>query len=104
MQLQPTRFKSPLECARVNVAAHGAGVLYKGIPSWWLFAFPRNAVRFTCFDLFTHQLNISSDVGRDAVAGIGAGIVEAYMTLIPCQNLSIKMTHDANLPPQLRQY
>lgn len=99
MQLQPKRFRTPLEALRVNVANHGARVLYRGIPSWWLFAFPRSAVRFTGFDVLTHQLDsIEHDLLRDAMAGVGAGVLEAYCALIPCQNLSIRMTHDANLP------
>ena len=98
MQLQPNRFRTPLEALRVNVANHGARVLYRGIPSWWLFAFPRSAVRFTGFDVLTHQLDsIEHDLLRDAMAGVGAGVLEAYCALIPCQNLSIRMTHDANL-------
>lgn len=104
MQLQPNRFQSPFEAFRVNVKNHGPMVLYKGLPSWWLFAFPRNAVRFTIFDILTHRLNIEHDLTRDAVAGIGAGIAEAYVALIPCQNLSIRMTHDANLPQHQKKY
>jgi solute carrier family 25 citrate transporter 1 len=104
MQLQPNRFRSPIHAFQVNVANHGPLVLYKGIPSWWLFAFPRNAVRFTLFDILTQGLNIENDFTRDAVAGVGAGFVEAYVALVPCQNLSIKMTHDANLPLEQQKY
>ena len=104
LQVQPGRFKSPLDCARTNIAAHGVSVLYRGLPSWWVFAFPRNAVRFTCFDVLTHQLNVKHDLTRDSIAGIGAGVAEAFVALVPCQNLSIRMTHDANLPKQLQQY
>jgi solute carrier family 25 citrate transporter 1 len=104
MQVQPGRFQNPIHCFKTNVTAHGLSVLYRGIPSWWLFAFPRSAVRFTCFDLLSHQIEIDNDIRRDAIAGVGAGVVEAYCALIPCQNLSIKMTHDANLPNHLKKY
>ncbi len=127
MQLQPSRFRGPLHALRSNIAAHGPRVLYRGLPSWLLFAFPRSAIRFAFFDRFQgiidRSCGVDSHLGgdgddnggapppeemyrlsRDAAAGIGAGLIEAVLCLTPCQNLSIKMTHEANLPPAERRY
>ena len=130
MQLQPSRFRGPLHALRSNVAAHGPSVLYRGLPSWLLFAFPRSAIRFAFFDQFQGIIDRGCGVhayvddgdaddnadaedvdlpelyrlSRDAAAGIGAGLIEAVLCLTPCQNLSIKMTHEANLPPSERRY
>ena len=43
-------------------------------------------------------------IGRDIMCGIGAGTVESFLCLTPCQNLSVKMTHDANLPASQQKY
>lgn len=106
LQVQPGRYSGPLHALRSNVRAHGWQVLYRGSPSWLLFAFPKVAIRFTSFDAAAQALATlgladadtgQSDLARDVGAGLAAGSVEAVTCLAPCQNISIKMTHDANL-------
>ena len=38
------------------------------------------------------------------MAGMVAGAAEAPLCLVPMQNISIKMTHDANKPPADQKY
>ena len=123
LQVQPGRFAGPMAAARYNIAKDGPLVLYRGLPSWLLFSFPKSAIRFTVFEKVSAELETvssrgatagtaarsrsgheSGQLGRDVAAGIIAGVVEAFTCLTPCQNLSIKMTHDANRPPGEQKY
>lgn len=115
LQLQPGRYTGPVDAARVLTARHGASVVYRGLPSWLLFAFPRSSIRYTSFGFFSGALEhggafagVKEDtirqLARDGVAGILAGAIEAVTCLAPCQNLSIKITHDANLPVGERSF
>ena len=115
LQLQPGRFAGPVHAARTLTKEQGVRVLYRGLPSWLLFSFPRSAIRYTGFSFFSDILDASRafswiDDGttrraaRDGIAGILAGGIEAVTCLVPCQNLSIKITHDANLPVRDRTF
>ena len=130
LQTQPGRYAGPRDALVSNLRAHGPTVLYRGIPSWLLFAFPRSAIRFTVFDqtaaALDTQMGIAGEAGgaaaggsartggdggaarqrvvRDLLAGIVAGVVEAFTCLTPNQNLAIKLTHDANLPATQQRF
>ena len=73
-------------------------VLYRGSPAWFLFSFPKTAVRFYSFEqahhLFKRNTGLSSN-GLYVSSGIVAGLVEAVLCLTPMQNLSLKLTHEA---------
>lgn len=111
LQLQPGRFRGPVHAFSELAGAFGPRVFYRGLPSWLLFAFPRSAIRFTCFEYFSAQLEQSggqvmktNKILRDGSAGILAGAIEAVTCLAPCQNLSIKITHDSNLSKHKRRF
>jgi solute carrier family 25 citrate transporter 1 len=107
LQLEPGKFSGPADCVRRNVAASGLSVLYKGFPTWILFAFPRNAVRFCTFEAAAGWIGPAepgTQLVRDAACGLVAGVAEALVTLTPMQNFSIKLTHDANRPLAQRRF
>lgn len=115
LQLQPGRYEGPAHAARSLTRRHGFSVLYRGLPSWLLFAFPRSAIRYTCFGYFSGVLErneafvgtskgTAQQIAKDGLAGVFAGAIEAVTCLAPCQNLSIKITHDANLPLGQRNF
>ena len=82
------------------VKQEGVFVLYRGSPAWFLFSFPKTAVRFLSFEqahlLFKENTSLSSN-GLYVASGIVAGIVEAALCLTPMRNLSLKLTHEAAL-------
>ena len=69
-----------------------------------LFAFPRNAVRFTVFENVISFADDRSLPHVQMLSGMAAGAIEAPLCLVPMQNISIKMTHDANKPPGQQRF
>ena len=104
--------RSPLHALSRNFKAGGIRLLYSGFPSWLLFAFPRSALRFTVFQKTNSALHgVSKETGLElaptilnASAGLVAGAVEGVLCLTPMQNLSVRMTHDANLSLQQQRF
>ena len=95
LQLEPGRYRNTWAALRANVQSSGPLVLYRGLPSWLLFSFPRNAVRFYVFEGVSSSTPLSAlpDLARNATAGGIAGVLEGVTCLVPMQNISIKMTH-----------
>eukprot|EP00941_MAST-03F_sp_MAST-3F-sp1_P003970 g3970.t1 len=107
MQLNPKLYRGPLDALLSNVRTSGPLILYRGFPTWLFFAFPRNAVRFSAFEAFSKPLRKifpESNIIRDVIAGLLAGSVESFLTLSPMQNISLKLTHDANKPLHQRRF
>ena len=110
IQLSRTRGrKSMLQHANhlLRTSSNSYAIFYRGVPTWLLFSFPRSAVRFSCFEQVHSTLQKStngSTFALNALSGLFAGAVEGITCLVPCQNISIKMTHDANLPVWQQSY
>jgi hypothetical protein len=68
-----------------------------------LFAFPRNALRFAVFENVVGCFEDQSLPHVQMICGMIAGAAEP-LCLVPMQNISIKMTHDANRPIALQRY
>ena len=85
MQVQPGKFRSLFHAVRYNVAKDGFFVLYRGLPSWLLFAFPRNAVRFTVFENVISHFDDRTAVPAQITSGLIAGAFEAPLCLVPMQ-------------------
>ena len=101
LQLEQKKYGGQLWRFKDLVKQEGVLVLYRGSPAWFLFSFPKTAVRFASFERVYRSLdNNYTDLSPKIVyvlSGIIAGIVEAVLCLAPMQNLSLKMTHEAAL-------
>jgi solute carrier family 25 (mitochondrial citrate transporter), member 1 len=67
--------------------------LYTGSPAFFLFAFPRSAIRFSSFETSRKLLsNNLSNFNKDLVCGAFAGLLESIFCLTPQNNISVKLT------------
>ena len=78
LQTQPGRYAGPRDALVSNLRANGPTVLYRGIPSWLLFAFPRSAIRFTVFDqtaaALDTQMGTAGEAGGRAGGAVGGAV------------------------------
>uniref|UniRef100_A0A7S1TUF2 Mitochondrial carrier protein n=1 Tax=Phaeomonas parva TaxID=124430 RepID=A0A7S1TUF2_9STRA len=98
-----------VDIARATVRRFGPQGLYRGLPPWLFFAFPRSAVRFSVFEhslagATALGLGSAADPRLTAACGFLSGAVEAASVMTPMQNVQIKLMHDAHRPAAERRY
>ena len=100
------RYRGFVHCLSHTVRAYGVSGLYRGCDSWFLFAFPRSAVRFSVFEQLSHYW-VSYGQERsmlvDMAIGTIAGAAEGALCQTPNQSIQIKMVHDMS-SGRARQY
>jgi len=93
-------YSSSYDVIRGTLQTRGPIGLYRGLPPWLFFAFPRRAIRFGTFEATTAYLCDGRGKKPSAsvalVSGCVAGAWESALGQCPCQNLQIKQLHDAN--------
>jgi len=98
LQLSKNNFKGPLNCVSRTVNEKGFFGLYRGLSPLLYFSIPKAAVRFTSFEYFKgiFQKGESRPLSNleATVAGFGAGIMEAILTVTPMENVKVKFIHD----------
>ena len=82
MQVQPGRFSNLVQAIKFNVAKDGALILYRGLPSWLLFAFPRSWVRFGVYENVIQTFDSCSDLHAQIISGMISGAAESAMCLV----------------------
>ena len=93
MQVQPGRFSNFIHAMKFNVAKDGPMILYRGLPSWLLFAFPRSWVRFGVYEnvieIFDHRLDQHAQI----ISGMISGAAEAFFCLVIDSPFPLPNTH-----------
>ncbi len=127
---KPTYFGS-VDVIRKTVERHGARGMYRGLPPYLYFAFPRCAIRFWAFEesvtvlkrvrevegedvrggaASTSSSTSSPPAGRRLppalafTAGLVSGVVEALVIIIPSTTLQVKFIADLNRDPEPPRY
>ena len=88
------QYRNTSHCLTDTFREKGWRGVYRGSASWFLFAFPRSAVRFSIYEQLTGAW---TDSGReqtlwaDGAAGTVAGAVEGALCQTPNQAIQIKI-------------
>lgn len=94
------KYRNAFHCASVTVREYGFFGLYRGGASWILFAGPRSALRFGCFEALSSASSRNGLPERfgqssmDTANGLVAGVIEAALCQTPSQVIGIKLIHD----------
>lgn len=109
LQLHPVSYKGMGEVFRLHIQKRNPQGLYRGFPIWLLYSYPRSACRYGTFHFTSRIFSYETFSGltqmqKNLLAGITAGIVESVSCLTPMQNVSVQLTHDASLPAEERRY
>jgi len=98
LQLSKGTFKGPWDCVVRTVNEKGMFGLYRGLSPLLYFSIPKAAVRFTAFEYFKGMFQKGENrplTNMEAtIAGFGAGIMEAVLTVTPMENVKVKFIHD----------
>ena len=88
---------SSLAVVRDTMRRHGLSGLYRGLPAFLIFSFPRAATRF-----YIYEGAVRAPIGdalnpsmRVLLAGAAAGVVEAATCVIPMTTLQVRMGADS---------
>jgi solute carrier family 25 (mitochondrial citrate transporter), member 1 len=125
------KYSGSLDVVRKTVECHGARGMYRGLPPYLYFAFPRCAIRFWAFEeavtvlkrvrgvegedvrggaASTSSSTSSPPAGRRLppalafTAGLISGVVEALVIIIPSTTLQVKFIADLNRDPEPPRY
>lgn len=95
------KYKGVFDCARQTVAERGPLSLYKGVSTLIVGSIPKTAVRFAAYSQLKKALadekgNVT--LVNNALAGLGAGLVEACIAVTPTETIKTKLIADANQP------
>lgn len=112
LQLKPTgapAFQGPLDVVRWTIRERGVLGLYRGIPSWLFFAFPRVAARFAAYEKANGAVHSAmpdlSPALTKLAAGTVAGAIEGAGFQTPMLAIQTKMNHDqAKASPRYRGF
>eukprot|EP01103_Thecamoeba_quadrilineata_P019462 TRINITY_DN7898_c0_g1_i1.p1 TRINITY_DN7898_c0_g1~~TRINITY_DN7898_c0_g1_i1.p1 ORF type:complete len:298 (-),score=53.94 TRINITY_DN7898_c0_g1_i1:40-933(-) len=106
LQLSKTNFTGPLNCVSRTIKEKGPLGLYRGLSPLLYFSIPKAAVRFTSFEqfkrLFQQGQNRPLTNLEATMAGFGAGVMEAILTVTPMENVKVKFIHDQVLSEKPR--
>ncbi|KAJ1983402.1 hypothetical protein H4R33_004760 [Dimargaris cristalligena] len=99
-------FKGPLDCVAQTVRTQGITALYRGLSAMVIGTAAKAGVRFLSYDFYKAQL--ADERGqltgsRSLLAGLAAGMTEAFLVVTPTEAIKTKLIHDQNLAnPQYR--
>ena len=66
--------------------------LYTGSPAWFLFSFPRSAIRFSSFEFANNKFKNKQSLSTQITCGAFAGLIESITCLTPQNNASVKLS------------
>lgn len=101
LQLNPGKYKGPLDCGISIVKQKGFGSLYRGLSTLVVGSTPKAAVRFASFNIFRNKLkdeNGKLSTMNSMFCGLGAGIIEALVAVTPMETVKTQFIHDGNSP------
>ena len=75
--------------------------LYTGSPAWFLFAFPRSAIRFPAFEFANKQFENKKSTSTQIICGAFSGFIESVTCLTPQNNTSVKLAQLKMSNPEL---
>jgi len=91
-------FRGAFSCVAWTVRERGVGGLYKGLPSWLYFAFPRVAGRFYIYEKLRGEFEAPGSALHPSVAKLAAGslagCVEGAVFQTPMLAIQTKLNHD----------
>lgn len=94
-------FKGMIGCAVWTVQNKGFFSLYRGMSTLVIGAMPKGAVRFAAFGQLKSLLSDEKgklSVSANLFAGLGAGIAEAVIAVVPQESIKTKLIHDQSRP------
>lgn len=91
---QPVLYDGPLDCVRKTVRANGFTGLYRGLPALLVGSVPKAAIRFGAFNYFSTKMRDEHGKmtpGRNFLAGMATGVIEAVTVVTPMETLKVKL-------------
>ena len=98
MQLFEANAKqSPIAVARDTIAKEGIRGIFRGLPALIYFSVPKVSSRMFGYEMLKNVLqddNGKMSASKTALAGMGAGVLEAIVAVTPQDTIKPKLIHD----------
>ncbi|KAI9294368.1 citrate transporter [Neoconidiobolus thromboides FSU 785] len=98
-------FTGPIDCLKKTITEKGIRTLYSGLSPMILGTAAKAGIRFVVYDSIKDQLrnkNGSLSFGNTVLAGLMAGLSEAFLVVTPAETIKTKLIQDQN--SKIKQY
>jgi len=90
------KFKGLYDCLKQTINKNGFFGLYRGLSPMLTMAIPKAGLRFGTFSYLQNKLKDDGkiSIGKNFIAGLGAGFVEATIIVTPTETVKTKLIKD----------